>query len=92
MDVWKDDEGELSIHISTACPKVARLIDLGREPSITPGPEHAWIRALVCEALYSAMGRYGLDAYTKIIISKSRGRFDVCEMAHTELGAGRVLE
>ena len=92
VDVWKDDEGELTIYINGLGRKWHGLIDLGREPSITPGIEHAWIRTQVCEALYSAMGRYGLDAYTKVLVSTSRGWFDVCEMANAELGEGRALE
>lgn len=38
------------------------------------------------------MGRYGLDDYTKTLVSTSCGWYEVCQMANTELGAGRVLE
>ncbi|QOD05677.1 hypothetical protein [Pseudarthrobacter sp. BIM B-2242] len=92
VDVWKDDAGELTIRINGLARKWHGVIDLGREPSIEPGSEHAWIRTQVCEALYAAMGRYGLDDYTKTLVSTSRGWYDVCQLANNELGAGRVLE
>lgn len=91
VDVWKDDDGELTIHINGLARKWHGLIDLGPEPSIEPGPEHAWIRTQVCEALYTAMGRYGLDNYTKVLVSTSRGWYDVCQLANGELGDGRFL-
>lgn len=91
VDVWKDDEGELTIHINGLARKWHGVIDLGREPSIEPGAEHAWIRTQVCEALYAAMGRHGLDSYTKVLVSTSRGWYDVCQLANNELGDGRSL-
>lgn len=67
-------------------------IELGKTGIITPGPEHAWIRSQVCEALFTAMGPRGLDSYTQVLIRTSPGWYDVCELANTELGGGRVLE
>lgn len=92
VDVWKDDKGELTIHINGLARKWHGLIDLGPEASIEPGSEHAWIRTQVCEALHAAMGRNSLDNYTKVLISTSHGWYDVCQLANAELGAGRVLE
>jgi hypothetical protein len=67
-------------------------IGLGKTGSIEPGPEHAWIRTQVCEALFTAMGPRGLDSYTQVLIRTSPGWYDVCELANAELGADRVLE
>jgi hypothetical protein len=92
VDVWKDDEGELVIRINGLARKWHGVIELGREPSIEPGSEHAWIRTQVCEALHAAMGRYGLDNYTKALVSTSRGWYHVCQLANAERGDGRALE
>jgi len=38
------------------------------------------------------MDRYGLDSYTRTLVSTSAGWHDVCETANAELGGGRILE
>jgi hypothetical protein len=54
--------------------------------------EHAWIRTRVSKVLCSAIERSSPGALTKILVSTSRGWFDVCGLANIEVGAGRVLE
>lgn len=90
--VWKGDDGELTIHVNGMAKNWYGIIDLGRDASIEPGPEHAWIRTQVFEALHTAMGRYGFDSYTKVLVSTSRGWYDICQLANAALGAGRVLK
>ena len=54
--------------------------------------EHAWIRTRVSKVLCSALERSGLGALTKILVSTSRGWFDVYGLDNIEVAAGRVLE
>ena len=61
VDVWQDDAGELSLRITGLPKNWYGSIDLSAAAVIEPGPGHAWIRNRVCEALHSAMGRYGFD-------------------------------
>ncbi|HEX9227532.1 MAG TPA: hypothetical protein VF885_12890 [Arthrobacter sp.] len=82
---------ELTISINGFRPSWHGTVTLGA-PAVEPGDEHAWIRTRTCEALYTAMGPHGLDAYTQMLIRTSPGWYEVCELVNAELGAGRVLE
>lgn len=78
------------ITLKGQCDTVQGLVANGpRERGRAP---HPWIRTEVREALHTAMGRHGHDDYTKVLVSTSRGWYDVCQMANPELGAGHVLE
>lgn len=91
VGIWKDENGDLSIQITGIGKNWYGSIDLGPAAVIEPGPEHPWIRNRVCEALYSAMGRYGLDKYTKMLISISPGWHEVRQLANAELAGDREI-
>lgn len=90
VEVWKDAM-ELSVRVTGMGTNWSGTIYLGSSPSIDPGPEHPWIRNRVCEALYSAMGRYGFDKHTKTLLSTTPGWYEVRQLANTELAGGREL-
>jgi hypothetical protein len=92
IEVWKEESGDLSLRITGLFLNWFGRIELSGSGTIEPGPEHAWVRTRVCEALYTAMGRYGLDEYTRTLITTSPGWYEICKMANAELGGGRVLE
>lgn len=60
--------------------------------AIEPGPEHAWAWTRVCVALYSAMGRFGLDKHTKVLVSTSPSWHEARQLANAEPAGGRVQE
>lgn len=60
--------------------------------AIEPGSEHAWVWTRVCVALYPAMGRYGLDKHTKVLVSTSPSWPEARQLANAELPGGLVRE
>jgi hypothetical protein len=65
---------------------------VGAVAAIEPGPEHAWAWTRDCVALDSAMGRYGLDKHTKVLVGASPCWHEARQLANADLAGGRVLE